>query len=215
MIISPCSDTTVVKILVKFILPVNKRKFDFANYKVPFFVSGYYHPNTPKSLESLKLKFAYNLLGNNIKSNYIEKPGEKYEEYALIVQGALDDAVEHITRIFESTDKDCIQKSNTFKIKVSGFADPRTISEFSEYADESIHDKELDFYIEKSEVIDNFKLSQLRAYFTAKYIQSKLKTLLKPNQFMMIKWDIEGLGIDEGDKINELKRVNIEIGVMD
>lgn len=214
MLIAPCSDTTVVKILVKFIIPVSTRKFDFANYKVPFFVSGYYHPNTPKSLENLRLKFAYNLLGNDLGSKYIEKPGPNYDDYSLVVQSALDDAVEHIGRILSSTSDDCIKNSNNFKIKVSGFADPRPISEHSEYADESIKDVQLNFSIEKGEKIDNIKLSKLRAYFTAKYILTKIKSEVEPSQFNLIKWEIEGLGIDESEQTDELKRrVNIEIGV--
>lgn len=214
MIIAPCSDTTVVKIMVKFIIPVSTRKFDFANYRVPFFVSGYYHPNTPKSLENLRLKFAYNLLGNDVGSRYIEKPGNEYDDYAIIVQGALDEAVEHIGRILATTSDDCIKDTRNFKIKVSGFADPRPISDFSEYSDESINDRLLGFIIEKGTKIDNLKLSLLRAYFTAKYISTKLKNEVTPEQFALVRWEIEGLGIDESDKTNELKRrVNIEIGL--
>ena len=216
MLIAPCSDTTIVKILVKFIIPVSTRKFDFANYKVPFFVSGYYHPNTPISLNNLRLKFAYNLIGNDIGSGYIEKPGPQYDDYAIIVRGALDDAVEHIGRMLETTNDDCIANAKNFKIKVSGFADPRPISEFSEYSDETINDRILNFSIEKGTKIDNIKLSQLRAYFTTKYIITKLKSDVSREQFEMIKWEITGLGIDESDKANELKRrVNIEIGIID
>ncbi|MBX3042914.1 MAG: PD40 domain-containing protein [Candidatus Kapabacteria bacterium] len=216
LVIAPCSDTTVVKIMVKFVIPASTRKFDFANYKVPFFVSGYYHPNTPSTLDNLRLKFAYNLIGNEPETKYIEKPGEQYDDFAIIVQGALDDAIEHIGRMLENTNEDCIRNQRSFKIKVNGFADPRPISDFSKYADESINDNILKFSIEKNAIIDNSKLSLLRAYFTAKYIMTKLKPKVTNEQFSMIKWEIEGLGIDESDKTNELKRrVNIEIGVVE
>ncbi len=213
MIVAPCSDTNIVKILVKFVLPSTKIKFDFANYKVPFFVSGYYQPNTPSTLSSLRLKFDYNLLGNDNSTKYIEKPGANYDDYALIVEGALNDAIEHIVRILENTNNECNQSKKEFMIKVTGFADPRTLSEYSKYIEEDISDSKLNFYIKKGEKLDNLSLSFLRAYFTAKYLQAEIKSKVNSKSYNSIFWSIEGLGIDETDKPNEQKRrVNIEIG---
>jgi hypothetical protein len=214
MIVAPCSDTNIVKIMVKFILPSTTTKFDFANYKVPFFVSGYYQPNTPTSLSSLRLKFAYNLLGNDNTTKYIEKPGNEYDDYALIVEGALNDAVEHIVRILENSNDECNRTKKEFMIKVTGFADPRTLSDYSKYIEESITDPQFDINIKKGDKLDNMTLSILRSYFTSRYLQSAIKGKIKSSAYNSIKWKIEGLGIDDTDKPNEQKRrVNIEIGL--
>jgi len=216
-IAAPCSDSTVVKMIAKFIIPEGKKKFDFANYKVPFFVSGYYHPNTPTSLENLRLKFAYNLIGNDEGSRYIEEPSEIYDDYSLIVKQALDEVVEHINKMLEAADGECIASSQRFVVKVYGFADPRSMSEFSIYNEENINDSVLDFQIEKGDKINNILLSQLRAYFTARYIMTRLKSMTKVELYKLVKWEIEGLGIDESEETsNELKRrVNVEIGLSD
>ncbi len=213
-IVAPCSDTNIVVIYINFIIPETKKSFDFANYKVPFFVSGYYHPNTTKSLESLRLKFAYNLLGNNPATKYIEKPGNEYDDYAIIVENALDETINHIIKILETSNDECIKNNKKFKIKITGYSDPRILSEFSKFTDESINDKSLGFSIEKDESVDNVKLSRMRAYFTAKYIKTSIMNKISPKEFGKIQWEIEGLGIDESEKPNEQKRrVNIEIGL--
>ncbi len=92
-IITSCSFLKNIRYNANFIIDDASRLFDFTNYKVPFFVTGYYQPNTIDNLNSLKLKFNYNLLGNNEKTRYIENPGDKYDDYAPKVEEALNEVI--------------------------------------------------------------------------------------------------------------------------
>ncbi|HOK15223.1 MAG TPA: hypothetical protein PK007_09935, partial [Candidatus Kapabacteria bacterium] len=79
-IIVPCSDSSTVVIRTMFEFnPVEE--FDLVEIKVPFFVTGYYQPNTRENLEALRLKFAYNLIGVDEQTRYIERPGEIYDSF--------------------------------------------------------------------------------------------------------------------------------------
>ena len=210
-----CNDSAVVKYFAKFVITGKPKEFDFSEYKVPFFVSGYYMPNTSNNLESLRLKFAYNLLGNDSTTKYIENPNYEYDDYYQTVENALNDASEFIVNIMENLDDDCKKDAmGRLRIKVTGFADPRPISSAARFQDESIDDQEFGLSILKGTLMNNERLSLLRAYFTAKYLKDKINDLEEMDNNVEIVWEIEGKGIDPSDKDNKLKRrVNILIGV--
>ncbi len=211
-----CNDSSVVKYFAKFIITGKPKEFDFSEYKVPFFVSGYYMPNTSNNLESLRLKFAYNLLGNDSTTKYIENPGNEYDNHFEIVENALNDASEFIVNIVENLEDECKKNAmGKLTIKITGFADPRPISSIAKFQDESIDDEQFGLSIKKGSRMDNNLLSLLRAYYTAKYLQEKISSLEQiENIIDKINWVIDGKGIDPSDKENNLKRrVNILIGV--
>lgn len=92
----PCSDTSVVNIVANFNTDYGQDKYYFEKYDIPFFVSGYYQPNTLDNLESLRLKFDYNIFGTADSTKYIENPGEEYSNYTDEVEKSLAGVVESI-----------------------------------------------------------------------------------------------------------------------
>lgn len=214
---APCDDESTVKLIANFIIPDEFEEFDFERYEVPFFVSGYYMPISQENLNDLKTKFQYNMIGNTPDTKYIENPGENYDQYSPVVEMALKQAADFIFKIINNLKNSCIEgSSKKIVIKVTGYADPRMISDIARYQDDSISDTEVEFSIERGAKMDNLLLSQLRAYFTAKQFINYLKKYHKYDSFAdRLQWQIIGKGIDENeDRENLLKRrVNIEIGV--
>jgi len=209
-----CSDSLVIKLASNFVLPDNLATFDFKDYKIPFFVTGYYHPNSIDNLQALRLKFSYNIFGKNDKTKYIEYPGEIYDDYATQVEDALNEVVSYIVGILDNISNDCVEKHPKLKIKITGFADPRPISAASIYDDDSIDDEEIGLVLKRGDSIDNLLLSKLRAYFTYKYLDKKLEDISTYSEFKnKIEWEILGKGVADDELEQALqRRVNIEIG---
>lgn len=216
-IITPCNTNATVKLIANFKIPDELEQFNFEKYEVPFFVSGYYKPITGENLNDLKVKFQYNMIGNIPESKYIENPKDKYDQYSPVVEMALKQAADFIFNIIKNLKNTCLEGNDKgIIIKVTGYADPRKISEIAEYQDESIADDNIDFTINRGDKMDNLKLSELRAYFTAKQFMDYLKNYEEFDNFRTkIEWKIIGMGIDENENRENLlkRRVNIEIGV--
>jgi len=213
-IVPVCSDSLVIKLASNYILPDNMANFDFKDYKIPFFVTGYYHPNSVDNLQALRLKFSYNIFGKKDNTKYIENPGEIYDDYAVQVENALNEVVSHIVGILDNISNNCVEKHPKLKIRITGFADPRPISEASIYDDDSIDDEEIGLNISRGDKIDNLILSKLRAYFTYKYLDKKLDDITSYSEFKeKIEWEIIGRGIADDELEQALqRRVNIQIG---
>lgn len=211
---APCSDSNVIKLISEFVIPNTSKEFDFENYKIPFFVTGYYYPNTEENLQSLRLKFQYNMIENTDETAYIHNPGPEYDQYALEVQKALDDASNFIFKVVQELDDNCGNSDSRLKITVTGYSDPRAISNMAKYVEEEINDTNWQIFVSKGQQMNNELLSKLRAYYTAKYIESSLGNNQK---YLSVKdrisWNIKGMGVDqESDIENKFKRrVNIEI----
>lgn len=214
---APCSDSNVVVIKTMFEF-TPQEEYNLVEVKVPFFVSGYYMPNTRENLEALRLKFAYNLIGTDSKTRYIELPGDKYDSFSNEVEKSLNEASEFLYNIIAGMKDDCFRESDSkIMIHITGFADPRPISPDAEYADADISDEMFNFTVFRGKTMDNLLLSELRAYYTAKYferyISQKDKTGIINNRIV---WKIEGKGVDEtqGKPDNIKRRVNIKIKPM-
>lgn len=218
-ITAPCDDQSTVKLIANFIIPDELEQFDFERYEVPFFVSGYYMPITQENLNDLKTKFQYNMIGNTPDTKYIENPASSYDQYSPVVEMALKQAADFIFNIIKNLKNTCLEgNSKKIVIKVTGYADPRMISDIARYQDESIQDEEVEFAIERGAKMDNLLLSQLRAYFTAKQFVNYLKQYKEFDEFAdKLQWQIIGMGIDKNENRENLlkRRVNIEIGVSD
>ncbi len=212
----PCSDTAVIKYVYDIEIPDIYEEFTFEEYKVPFFVTGYYLPNVTKNLENLRMKFSYNLIGNTDSTRYIENPGPKYDEYAPVVEKALEDAKKFIVEKISSLQGECVKDDAKLEIKLYGFADPRQISSLARYDGPQIDDSELNFSVARGEVMTNDLLSKLRAYFTADYIRKSILSeygdILHKNKVI---WIIEGKGIDETPSLayEYRRRVSISISI--
>jgi len=218
VIMTPCSDTSSVRLVQKFTISDFMRQFDFEQYKVPFFVSGYYRLNTLADLESLRMKFQYNLLGVNDSTAYIEKPDEKYNDFAFQVEKALNESANYIVRITENLNPECFDVSkSTLNIKITGYADPRAFSPKAHYLEDDIIDPNFNLSVSKGSKMTNELLSKLRAYYTAKHLQNVLSRHDSFNKYMgNVRWEIIGKGVDTNPAIEDIykRRVNIEIGVV-
>jgi hypothetical protein len=211
-----CSDTSSVKYLLEIKIPEVFDEFTFEEYRVPFFVTGYYLPNTEKNLQALRMKFSYNLIGNADSTRYIENPDVRYDQYTAAVESALSDAVKFISLKLDDLDNECLMGKYGVRINVTGYADPRGLSDIARYDGTVIKDDELSFELQRGTRMTNELLSRLRAYYTAKFIQNALSDSPSyQKHYKAISWEISGSGIDsESDIKDELKRrVNINIGI--
>jgi hypothetical protein len=134
------------------------KEFNFGKYDIPFFVTGYYRPNTTNNLEEI-INLKKNILRN---ANYIEtitKNSSKYKQYKNYAQT--------VDTIFQSVCKSCQEdvfpnfiksskEHDTLEISVYGYADPRTMS--GKYLeDESIRfidKRNKQYFIEKGDALD-------------------------------------------------------------
>lgn len=213
----PCSDTSVIKFVADFD-PVNSSdKYYFERYDIPFFVSGYYFPNTVDNLESMRNKFKMKLLGTADSTRYIEYPGKEYDAPADSVDGAFRNLLQFVMQKLKLLSGECALGTEQIIIKIKGFADPRPISGNAKYAERDIDDPEMNLTLSRGTVMDNKLLSILRAYYTAKELQTYM--LVENDMYdayrERIKWEISGEGEDATPNIENLekRRVSIEIEV--
>lgn len=210
------SESKVLKYIVNFNLPENLRLFTTEKYKVPFFVSGYYFPNTRENLNTLRLRFQYGLIGNNDSTKYIENPGTEYDSYADSVNKALTEAVDFISTKLNFLSISCTNGNERMIITVTGYADPRPLSDRARYDGVDIIEPKNNINIVRGELMSNEMLSTLRAYYTTRYLRTFLeKTTVYNNYSDKIIWVMQGKGIDDSDaQPNEQRRkVKIEISV--
>ncbi|MCL5991069.1 MAG: glycoside hydrolase [Bacteroidetes bacterium] len=213
---TPCNDTSSVNLQVKFTLPEEQNMFQTEEFVVPFFVTGYYKPNTSDNLEGLRMKFAYNIIGVADSTKYIEFPGPEYDDYSAQVDEGIDNVIENILKTIEQLSGPCTSGKNGITIHITGYADPRMLSEFSRYFEDDIDDEDFDIHISRGEAMTNELLSTLRAYYTFILLSSKLEDSKEFQNFQdRVKWEIEGKGIDEKpDLSNEMRRrVDIKVSI--
>jgi hypothetical protein len=209
-IYAPCSDTSVIKITSQILIPSESKEFNFEKYNVPFFVSGYYIPNTSNNLKDLRLKFKYNLIGAADSTKYINYPDEEYDVYAKVVDEALENALEYITNKIDQMEESCTKGNEILRIKVTGYADPRKFSEKAIYTGYEVNDTKNGIKIKNGEKLDNEKISKLRAYYTAKTIEDMIKKQIGFEKYESIQdkidWNLQGKGIDKSENEDSKKR---------
>ncbi|MBS1536200.1 MAG: PD40 domain-containing protein [Bacteroidetes bacterium] len=205
-----CSETSTVMMNLDFKVKESAYSFmlDTNKYTIPFFVSGYYIPNTPENLSDLRLKFSYNLIGHNDSSRYVSNPSSEYDDYALMVDSALNEAYQFIVQRFDMLEYNpCREAVKTIEVSIEGYADPRGIYGQARYVGDEVNNEDLNVHIPRGEKMTNELLSELRAYYTVKYLQSKLeKNPLYAKYASSIHWQAIGKGIDEQERENERKR---------
>lgn len=190
-----------------------KGNFSFEEYNIPFFVGGYYMPNTSHNLEDLKLKFKYNQMDADSVS-FVENPQNKYDESSEMVDEALGSALTFLENKVNNLSSECANSDEIVKVQVVGFADPRPLGKNSKYFGPTINDERFGLKVQNGAEIDNKLLSKLRAYYTAKYFEQELER--NPNydevSFRFI-WQIKGLGVDpyQGTTYDYNRRVKISI----
>lgn len=203
---TPCAVEPVV-IKTRFDVPDRVVRLSFDSYEIPFFVTGYYRPNTTENLEDLRLRFAYNLFGSNDSTRYIEFPDDAYTSFAAEVDRAMVeavDAVEHEYALFEGL---CNDGRGMLDITIEGFADPRGFTPVARYAGSEITDAEQSLYVRPGMAMDNQLLSTLRAYYSMLTLRSMLQHNSDYAQYRdRIRFHIKGSGVADEPVPYELQR---------
>ncbi len=211
---TPCNDTSSVKLIMKLNIPEQYTFSQPEEYIVPYFVTGYYYPNTTQNLQALRMKFDYNLLGVSDTTNYIQYPSPEYDEYAKKVDEGIKEIVKFILDKLQSLDDPCSSGLDSLTIHITGYSDPRLLSDFAKYNDEPIDDESTGIQVKRGDKMTNELLSLLRAYNTERLLQSKLEQEHGYiEQKDKIIWKIEGKGIDlKPENSNDIRR-RVEIKV--
>lgn len=210
---TPCSSEPVVMKLRLFVPEQDTGVSKILNeYSVPFFVTGYFLPNTSNNLANLRLKFAYNLLGNSDSTRYIEYPKDEYDAYAKEVDRALAEAAEVINQKISELAGDCSTGKDRIEITVEGFADSRNFSDKAKYFGEQVWDDEMKVFVPQNAQMTNQLVSLLRAYYTALAIRA---SLAQTESYKLLKdrvsFVVRGKGVNEIDAGDLVKQRKINI----
>lgn len=154
----------------------NGTTFDFSEYTIPFFVTGYYRLNTVQGLQELFTQKKGRL--RNI--SYIEQFEENsptYESYRQHARTA-ESIFNRLVRTAVDTVFPCILGSGTsneyVELRIYGYADPKPIiGRFTEDRAMTYEDSSAQrFTVKKGDVLNNTILSGLRAAYATEYINT-------------------------------------------
>jgi hypothetical protein len=144
--------------------PVVEREtyFELGRYNVPFFVTGYYRPNTSENLRQL-----IEWLPTKFKGLPIEDPKDKYDQYVPVIESIFDTVRTTCVDTIFPQFRQVARANEYLEMEVDGYVDPRPIQ--GKYVEEDISFKGIN--IKKGDRIDNPVLSRLRAYYTMVYLR--------------------------------------------
>ena len=154
--------------------PITVAEFDLGKYNIPFFVTGYYRPNTRTSLEEVIVLQEGALSG----ATYIEsikrdsKKYQQYKTYAETVEGIFQTVyTAGVDEIFPRFKTQGLP-NEILEIRVTGYADPQPIlGKYLEAETVPFVDSKGRAHVVKSgDVLDNLKLSGLRAWYSGKHM---------------------------------------------
>jgi len=206
----PCSEIKNLEYNFDIIVPEIQTTYSLESYNIPFFVTGYYYPNTTEQLNNLKLKFKMNRFSSD-STNYVEEPGEKYEKYALEIDKAFSDLSTFLNDKLTTYSSSCNYQDEYIKVTVIGYADFRVISNGMKYFGPSIIDNSVDLQIQNGESFNNMQLSKLRAYHTANEIKTRLRKNPLFSQFEdRFVWLVKG----EGENIKNTQNLDLSRRVL-
>lgn len=150
----------------------NLAEFDLGRYNIPFFVTGYYRPNTERNLEEL---FPM-LKGMLSDASYIERFGKgtkrhnRYKGYAQKID-SLFSAVRSVSleQVFPRF-KQTAGADEVLEITITGYADPQQfVGDYVESDEITFEDKNgARHTLAQGERIGNLELSGLRAWHSAR-----------------------------------------------
>jgi len=202
-----CNEEEITLLNLPIELKLDGNEYEFSDVDIPFFMSGYYKPNTPDELQNLRTLFDNNIVGLADSTKYIEYPDEKYDDYSVIVQNSLHSLSQTIIEILNKSKTNCdVDLFSKIKISITGYADERGFSDFAKYSGGDIIDPLLGV-IPRGMKMDNNLLGLLRAYYTYKYLENILisNPHYQANQ-SKIKWDISSGGVSTQENELILKR---------
>lgn len=203
---TPCAVEPVV-IKTRFEVPDRVVRLSFDSYEIPFFVTGYYQPNTTDNLADLRLRFAYNLFGSSDSTRYIEFPDESYTSFAAEVDRAMVEAVTAVEQEYGLFEGLCNDGRGMLDITIEGFADPRGFTPVARYAGGEIADADRGVFVQPGMPMNNQLLSTLRAYYSMLTLREMLQRNPRYSQYRdRIRFHIQGRGVDDEPVPYELQR---------
>lgn len=210
-----CSDSAIVK----YRISINISNEITKDFQVPFFVTGYYKPNTSANLNALRKLFQYKLIGYDDSTRFVEIPSGIYDTLAIEVDSAMISIIKSIKYFLALFQKNCLPSNKLLLVQVTGYSDPRGISENARFFEETIDDFKMNTFIRRGSKIDNFLLSKLRAYFTAKLIENELsKDFAGEYDTSRLLWEIRGGGEalpTTDDNFLHLRKVRVVLNIVD
>jgi|GEM_PF-1983184 len=196
-----CNENAEVVFQQDIILPNYTIEFNFEEYDIPFFVTGYYRPNTSDNLKELKSLFKLGVITGKGNTSYIEYPDDKYHQYSYTIDSAFREAIDYINDKLNNLKNDCVMNNTKIVLDITGFSDPRDIASNKIYPGPDIYDENGNVAVKNGSVIDNQLLSFLRAYYTGDYIKNKVVD----NSNIVINMLTGGID-DNSKRPNDLKR---------
>lgn len=195
--------------------------FQLGRYNIPFFVTGYYHPNTRANLDNLERRINSGELrvGPGGNTPYIDLGDEDYRSYASRIEAIFDTVFTSITNQILPSFNSCALATEKLKIEVRGFVDPRGLA-YGSYIDKTVDTDNM--RIEKGSAMSgqegNRKLAELRAYYTAEMIDAELSSRSQAYRDLKAQGRIllspKGVGIDvetAGEKLQDPAKRRIDI----
>ncbi len=200
---------------VKYAISLNITNDLTEEIQIPFFVTGYYKPITHDNLAQLRRLFDYNLVGLDDSTKFIEKPDVTYDLFVPNVETAFQKIISTVSSYLSLFQTNCIPQNKRLLVQIIGYSDPRGISYNAKFFEETVDDPLLNTYVRRGTKLDNFLLSKLRAYYTAKYLQQVLsKSETGEYDLSYIVWEIQGGGIaNENDETDFLMRRKVKISL--
>jgi hypothetical protein len=210
-----CIDSAYVKYTISLAISNDLTE----EIQIPFFVTGYYKPITRENLAQLRRLFDYNFIGLDDSTRFIEKPDSIYDLFVPNVENALKKIVATISSYLPLFQSNCIPPNKRLLVEIIGYSDPRGISENAKFFEETIDDPLFNTYVRRGTKLDNFLLSKLRAYYTAKYLQRSLSGYQTGEyDARHILWEIQGGGIANEDSETDFlvrRKVKISLRIID
>ncbi len=151
--------------------------FQLGRYNIPFFVTGYYHPNTTINYIELQERIRYGELdlSEGGSTPYIDMSDEDYESYIPRIDAIFDSVYATIIDQYLPLFNKCALPDERLQIEVRGYVDPRGLT-LGRYVDETVETATM--RIETGAIMQgqdgNRKLANLRAWHTMKIIDEEL-----------------------------------------
>lgn len=180
--------------------------------KVPFFVTGYYEPNTTNNWRRLQERMERGELSD---AKYIDLNDENYSSLAKRADAEFARMYTYIESYLRSLSAYGEATSTMLRISISGFVDPRRLVR-GIYVDSSVVTDSLT--IEHGVIMEgqegNRQLANLRAWYTMKalddYLSAQSELYRGFRQSNRILWSAGGKGISPTDgDLKEMRRIEI------
>jgi len=200
-------------------------QFRLDRYNIPFFVTGYYHPNTRANLDLLDERFSKGELNASEGGNtpFIDRNDEQYRSYAVRIEAIFDTIYTSIIGNYLPLFNACAMNTEKLLIEVRGYVDPRGLTP-GYYPDETVDTYSMT--IKKGDRMagqdGNTKLANLRAFHTMQMLDRELSARSELyrglKQAGRVKLQAQGVGIDtiSGGSVHDpsKRRIDIELAIV-